>query len=302
MKFLKELLTITKFIAVHPLNTTHKVKAILNFFIWQIGTRLLSKKIIVPWVGDSKFIAGSGETGLTGNIYAGFMEYEDMIFLLHALQPTETFVDVGANIGAYTILASKVVQSHSIAFEPLPETANRLKDQIHVNRIESIVDVRNMGVGDKKGALFFTNNNDTVNKVSLAGESENTTRVEVGTLDTELTEDVQYFFKIDVEGFEYNVLEGGSKILSSPNVSAIIIELNDSGEEFGHSYEEIHQKLLNFNLTPVSYDPFKRTLKKLNGYNKDGGNTIYIRDFEKISARCKSAPLRVVHTANNIQI
>lgn len=287
---------------MHPLNANHKLKAILNFFRWQIGIRLINKKVIVPWVGDSKFITGSGETGITVNIYAGFTEYEDMLFLLHALQPTETFVDVGANIGAYTILASKVVQSHSIAFEPLPETADRLKDQIHVNRIESIVDVRNMGVGDKKGALFFTNNNDTVNKVSLTGESENTTRVEVGTLDTELAEDVQYFLKIDVEGFEYNVLEGASKILSSANVSAIIIELNDSGEEFGHSNEEIHQKLLNFNLIPVSYDPFKRTLKKLNGYNKDGGNTIYIRDFEKISARCKFAPLRVIHTANNIQI
>ena len=83
------------------------------------------------------------------------MEHEDMLFLLHALKPNETFIDVGANIGAFTILASKVVKSHSISFEPLPETAERLKDQIHINRIEALVNIKNMGVGNKKRISFF---------------------------------------------------------------------------------------------------------------------------------------------------
>lgn len=41
---------------------------------------MLKKKVIVSWVNDARFIAGKGETGLTGNLYAGFMEYEDMVF------------------------------------------------------------------------------------------------------------------------------------------------------------------------------------------------------------------------------
>jgi FkbM family methyltransferase len=281
----------------HPLNAKHKLKSLGNFLSWQIGTRILGKKVIVPWVDDAKFIAGSGETGLTGNVYVGFMEYLDMLFLLHALQPGETFVDVGANIGAYTILASKVVQSPSIAFEPLPGTADRLKDQLQINRIESFADVRNMGVGDAKGALFFTNNNDTTNKVSLEGDAQNTTRVEVSTLDAELRDDARYFFKIDVEGFEYNVLSGASHILSSDSISAIIIELNGSGEEFGHSNEDIHEKLTSYNFIPVAYEPLSRTLTKLDSYNKDSGNTIYVKDIDLISQRCRSAPRRIVHTA-----
>jgi FkbM family methyltransferase len=298
----KNLYAVTRFISQHPLNANHKLRSMLNFCFWQLGTRLLRKKVIVPWVEDAKFISDLGETGLTGNLYAGFAEYEDMLFLLHALQSSEVFVDVGANIGAYTVLASKVVKSHTIAFEPLPETAERLKDQIQINRIESIVNVRNMGIGNEKGALFFTNNRDTVNKVSLTGESENTTRVEVSTLDIELSENTRYFFKIDVEGFEYNVIEGARKLLSSDNVSAIIIELNGSGEEFGHSNEQIHQMLISFKLIPVAYEPISRTLRRLNGYNKSNGNTIYVRDIEKITALCKSAPKRVVHTANGINI
>ncbi len=248
------------------------------------------------------FISGLGETGLTGNLYAGFMEYQDMIFLLHALQPSEIFVDVGANIGAYTILASKVVKSNSIAFEPLPATAERLKDQIQINRINAVVDIRNMGVGDKEGALFFTNNNDTVNKVSLSGEVENTTMVKVSTLDAELSKDRQYFFKIDVEGFEYNVLEGALEVLSNNNVSAIIIELNGSGEEFGHSNEDIHKKLLSFGFFAVAYEPKARILTKLKSYNHDSSNTIYVKDISLMHERCKTAPFRVIHTACGIKI
>lgn len=302
MEIVRNFLGVTRYITQHPLNVGFRFQAVSNFFRWQIGARLLQKKVLIPWVGDSSFITGLGETGLTGNLYAGFMECEDMLFLLHALQPAETFVDVGANIGAYTILASKVVKSRSIAFEPLPKTADRLRDQVHINRIETIVDVRNMGVGDKKGALFFTNNKDATNKVSLAGERANTTRVEVSTLDSELVEGELYFLKIDVEGFEYNVIQGASSLLSTDNISAVIIELNGNSEEFGHSNELIHQQLLSFNLKPVTYNPFSRTLIRLNGYNKNRTNTIYVRDVEKTRALCKSAPKRVIHTARNIEL
>lgn len=302
MKAIKQLYAIVKFIAQHPLNANNKLLALKNFFSWQIATRILKRKVIVPWVDDSVFITGLGETGLTGNLYAGFMEYEDMVFLLHALQPEETFVDVGSNIGAFTILASKVVKSKSIAFEPLPETVNRLIDQIQINRIESTVDIRNMGVGDKQGSLFFTNNNDTINKVSLTGKTENTTMVRVSTLDNELDKNDHHFLKIDVEGFEYNVIEGAQELLSTNNVSAIIIELNGTGEEFGHNNEDIHKKLTSFGFISVSYEPQTRTLTRLDSYNKTRGNTIYVKDFALITERCKSAPKRVVHTACGIKI
>ena len=302
MNALSQIYATTKFIVQHPLNANHKFLALGNFFKWQIATRILKMKVIVPWVDGSMFISGLGETGLTGNLYAGFMEYEDMIFLLHALQPTETFVDIGANIGAYTILASKVVQSKSIAFEPLPNTAERLKDQIQINRIAANVDIRNIGLGNKEETLFFTNNNDTVNKVSLSGEVENTTKVNVSTLNKELSKQDQYFFKIDVEGYEYNVLDGASEILSTNSVSAIIIELNGNSDAFGHSSEDIHEKLLNFGFVAVAYEPKSRNLTKLESYNKSGGNTIYVKDVALISKRCKSAPKRVVHTACGIEI
>ena len=298
MKSIKNFTRIIKFIALHPLNSKHQFKAIFSFFKWQLAMRLIKRRVIIPWVDDASFVVGLGETGLTGNIYAGLMEYEDMAFLLHALRSDEIFVDVGANVGAYTILASKVVKSHSVAFEPLPSTAQRLRDQVRINEIESFVDMRSIGIGNKQEILSFTNNQDTTNKVCLEIASENITRISVSTLDFELTDTNQYFIKIDVEGFEHNVIEGATRVLSSGNISALIIELNGSGEYFGHSNHGIHEKLLKFGYFPVAYEPKTRNIIQLTDFNKNGGNTIYIRDFQQISERCKLAPKRVIHTAH----
>ena len=299
---LNELITALNFIYSHPLNAGRKFSAIANFLRWQIGSRLINKRVIIPWVNESRFIVGSGEAGLTGNIYVGFMEYSDMIFMIHVLRESDLFIDVGANVGAYTILASSVVKARSISFEPLPETVERLRDQIHINRIEHLVNIKNMGLSSNKGELCFTNNQDTVNKVVVSGDAENTTRIAVTTLDEEIAGNESFFLKIDVEGFEFNVIQGAKKLLASPNLLALIIELNGSGIEFGHSDGDIHEILTTFGLIPVSYDPIERKLINLRDYNQKIGNTIYIRDFDKINKLCREAEMRTVHTLNCRQI
>jgi FkbM family methyltransferase len=231
------------------------------------------------------------------------MEYEDMIFLLHALQKSETFVDVGANAGAYTVLASKVIGSNSTAFEPIPETSNLLSDQVQINRIENIVEIKNMGVGDKQDELLFTNDSGAMNRVSLNDEAENTIRIKVTTLDSELNKDTNYFLKIDVEGYEYNVIEGASDLLASNKVSAIIIELNGSGNQFGHTDIDVHKKIISYGFIPISYNPINREIDQLDDIKtKNIGNTIYIRDIDAITERCKAAPIHTIHTAAGIKI
>jgi len=76
------LIDIIKFIVSHPFNQGAKILAISRFIKYQVATRLINAKFLVDWVDDSKFLVSAGETGLTGNLYCGFMEYEDMCFLL----------------------------------------------------------------------------------------------------------------------------------------------------------------------------------------------------------------------------
>lgn len=299
---LKKIISTLNFIFTHPLTKANKLKSSFRYLHWQIGARILGNQVLIPWVDDAKLIANIGDSGSTGNIYTGLMDYEEMFFLLHALQDTETFVDIGANTGAYTVLASKVIGAPSITYEPIPVTFEKLLDQIHINRIDDLVKAKNNGVGDEHIHLFFTNNHDTMNKVSLTGKTKNTVQVETIILDEDLDKSKKYFLKIDVEGFEYNVIEGAHKILESPNAMALILELNNSGQEFGHSNESIHHKITGLQFIAVSYDPIRRSLTPLDSYNKNSKNTIYVKNFGLMQERCLSAPKRCIHTAGHIYL
>lgn len=299
---MQKLFATIKTILSHPLSRGHEFYILLNLLKWQIRIRLNASSIIIPWIQDSCFISGKGETGLTGNIYTGLFEFEEMSFLLHALSPKEIFVDVGANVGAYTILASQVIKSRSISFEPIPETVKRLENQIRLNGIGDLVDLRPKGVGNSVNLLPFTTNSDTTNQVIFDTKIENAEFFQVTTLDQDLTGDGPYFLKIDVEGFEYAVLEGGRNMLMSEKIMAIIIELNHNCEKFGHTNYEIHELLNSHGYTAVSYDPFKRSLKILDSFNHKLSNTIYVKDVDLISNRCVSAPLRIIHPLGNMVI
>ena len=115
-----------KFITDHPLNRDRKLSSIIRFAKWQIGSRLVQGAIIFDWINGSKFLVKTGETGLTGNIYTGLHEFIDMGFLLHFLRDEDLFIDVGANVGSYSILACYAVGARGIAFEPVPSTYNGL--------------------------------------------------------------------------------------------------------------------------------------------------------------------------------
>jgi hypothetical protein len=116
------LLNTLKFITHHPLNRERKLKSIVRFAKWQVGSRLVPGAVVHDWINGSKFLVKNGETGLTGNIYTGLHEFPDMGFLLHVLRGEDLFVDVGANVGSYTILACSVVGARGFAFEPVPST------------------------------------------------------------------------------------------------------------------------------------------------------------------------------------
>ena len=75
---LRQLFSVVRFIRRHPLARGHQLKAIADFARWQIASRLLGRKVVIPWVDGTRLMTGPGETGLTGNLYCGLMEYEDM--------------------------------------------------------------------------------------------------------------------------------------------------------------------------------------------------------------------------------
>jgi FkbM family methyltransferase len=280
------LLNLLKFIYTHPLNSDHKLGGILNFVRWQISSRLSTYPVLYPFTENSTLIMWKGLTGATGNLYCGLMEYHDMGFLLHFLRSTDLFVDIGANVGAYTILASGEIGAETIAVEPVPSTFRNLASNIVINKMQERVKALNIGLSSTDGILRFTELLDTVNHVATA-EDVNTIEVPVSTLDTILGTKCAVLLKIDVEGFESEVLKGAKNTLANTDLKAIIIELNGSAERYRYSEDDIHSTLRQHGFSPHTYDPKSRMLKSLPTYGNC--NTIYIRDKQFIEERVKTA-------------
>lgn len=280
------LLSTIKFITGHPLNRGHKLISIIRFAKWQVGSRLVPGPIIYDWVNGSKFLVKTGETGLTQNIYTGLHEFPDMGFLLHFLRPEDLFVDIGANVGSYTILACSAVGTRGVAFEPVPSTFKRLVENMRINHLDEKVECINKGVGATQGSIAFTSDSDTTNHALASGEQcDNKVTVEVTSLDAALHGQGPSLIKIDVEGFETPVLEGAQETLKNHALNAVIMELNGSGTRYGFDESGILDLMLSHGFRTYSYDPFCRTLINLESKNFDSGNTLFIRDKSFVEDR-----------------
>lgn len=236
---------------------------------------------------NARLILLKGRTGATGNLYLGLMELSEMGFLLHFLQPKDLFVDVGANIGSFTILASAEKQAKTIAIEPVPSTFQCLLDNVRLNDLNAKVELVNKGISSRQGKLYFTKNFDSINHVSKQYSNEDI-EVEVSTLDTVVNFRSPILIKIDVEGYEYEVIQGGENTLGNKNLKAIIIELVGLGKRYGFDENEIHKKLLKYGFTPYNYNPISRELTALKKPSKE--NVIYIRDYDFVIERIKNTP------------
>jgi FkbM family methyltransferase len=280
---------ILTFIYKHPLNSKQKIASLFKFFKWQLIARLWNGSFIYNWIAESRLIISKGMAGATGNIYVGLMEYEDMSFLLHYLQQDDLFFDIGSNVGVYTVLASKVKNAKTIAIEPIPSTYEYLMDNLQINRLENVIS-KNIGIGNKVAKLAFTSDKDTMNSVATPGDI-NTFEIDVDTLDNLVqVYGAPKIIKIDVEGYEYNVIAGGMNLLQDNKLEAIIIELNSNGMKYGFDDNEIHTILQTAGFNAYTYDPFQRNLLVLEKH-KPSHNTIYIRSsaIDKVVQQLKAS-------------
>jgi FkbM family methyltransferase len=286
------ILSTLTYITSHPLNRDNKLAAVRRFLGWQFASRVIGCPVIYPFTQRSRLIVRKGMTGATGNYYCGLHDFADMAFLLHFLRPEDLFIDAGANIGSYTVLASAHCGAETFSFEPVPDTFNNLLDNIAINHIGSVVHTHNLALGAANGAVHFTSRFDTVNHV-LKTPEQGSIEVKVARLDDIVQINRPTLLKIDVEGYEYPVIEGGINTFSHPELKAVIIELNGLGSQFGYSDQLIHEKLIGMGLSAYTYEPFSRKLTPADGFSHL--NTLYVRDASFVQQRVRTAEPIVLH-------
>jgi FkbM family methyltransferase len=287
------LLSTLWYIIQHPLNRGGRSAALWRFARWQISSRLLAAPIALPFINDTMLLISGGMTGATGNWYCGLHDVNDMGFLLHFLTRDDVLFDIGANIGSYTVLASGPCNARVVSVEPDSKSFARLTINVRMNGLESRSTLVRAAVGAEEGTAHLSVGRDTINAIVSADEQESSSQaVPMKTLESLSAIAMPTFIKLDVEGYEVNVLIGAHRLLSNTAIRGILIEINGSGDAFGFTDAEIHNRICDHGFLPVKYDAVHRDIVPLpkDKWNIAAGNTLYLRDPLAAQLVVKSAP------------
>ena len=173
-------------VARHPVNRRAPLRAVVRFGVVQVAARLIPGSVCVPFPNQTVLLVSPRMKGAAHFIDPGLCEFDVMSFVAHFLRPDDLFVDVGANVGAYTILASGVAGARSVSFEPCPGTYSFLARNVKLNNLESLAEPLNLAVGAAPGLIHLTEGLGTENYVSSQAQPGRTTPVKVVTLDQTL--------------------------------------------------------------------------------------------------------------------
>jgi FkbM family methyltransferase len=164
------------------------------------------------------------------NVYLGTYERHESALVRKYLRPGMTFVDIGANIGYYSLMAAAVAGplGRVIAFEPNPVLNTQLKRTVDHNGIRNIT-VEQLALAEKPGSglLFVPKESGNNTATMIANDGGRPIAVSVLTLD-EYLEHHQIghvnFMKMDVEGFEPKIIQGALLSIRAKKIDAILCE------------------------------------------------------------------------------
>ena len=211
---------ITKIINAYLLSKK-RVKYNLFFMLNSfLSKKKLNLKYIVN-VDGYKFYFEKIEDG--SNIWEYLKNYYDISNITHK----EVIVDVGANIGDFSIFLSKKAKK-IYSFEPIPKVYKKFKKNIALNKIKNIK-AYNLAISNKDGILKMTNpENSVVSKLDSNGQL-NVKTISWNKLDKMTPEKID-LLKIDIEGGEY-LLINQPKILDKVDEIRMELHLNNENEK-----------------------------------------------------------------------
>lgn len=170
--------------------------------------------------------------------------------LIDRLKASRCFVDVGANIGFYTVLAGKLLERRGgivHAIEMDLDNIQRTRANVRLNRLHN-VSVHHVALGDRIGTVDYYRRESFRHTLGVSqNEWDHFQKISVPmkTLDS-LAEEFGFqpdIVKIDVEGAEFLVLQGMQKILAQSKLEVyceVHIEEEQGGlGSFGHTFEDV---------------------------------------------------------------
>lgn len=184
-----------------------------------------------PWTIHARSLAR--KTGIIRiiNRFRRVRPYEERVHkaLTDAIRPGDAVWDVGANIGVYSELFCEIVGKDGlvVAFEPLPDSCEQIRARIPNC---SWLQIENIALGDEdRAGRLVTQENSYENHIQVDGQDRpDSIPVQIcrGDAVLERLQRVPNVVKVDVEGFEEEVMQGMQNMLESPALRSVLIEVH----------------------------------------------------------------------------
>lgn len=214
----------------------------------------------------------------------GTYEEKELKFLERNLKGGDFFIDVGCNVGVFSLLAGRLVGPFGrvFSYDANNDVLFHLKKSLVMNWMHDRVEVKNNAIGEKKGRLILE-----YSSLCLGGASHNLdqdsvfhksteflgkirkTEVDVVTLDSEFPLGLEIkILKIDVEGHEFSVLAGAAELIKKRAIKFILLELLEevASSLHGENIKKVNEIIKSgYSLNVVSSDG---TLVRVDGIDK----------------------------------
>ncbi len=288
MKRLLDRLRPLQWLLQHPAARRQPVQTMARWGYWQIRQIFTSRPRVMPFIQGTRLEVYPHE-GLTAYWYVGLPDYEEMMFLLRFLRKSDIFYDVGANAGAFSVLAASG-GSEVVALEPVPQTFARLKANAELNSGFGRISVLNKAVGAVHAQMRMSTQMGTGNHILQPGEDIPAVEVDVVPLDSITGKyGSPSFVKIDVEGHELEVLRGMGEILRQSTLLGLLIETFRPDNWQLPRLQALESLLAEHGFKPCEYNVEANAVSLLVGPSSGSNNTLYFRDLELVQKRLGEA-------------
>jgi FkbM family methyltransferase len=232
-------------------------------------------------------------------IYCDCYELTERGFLNSFLRSGDIFVDVGANVGLYSLIAARCVgpSGKIYAFEPTHKIYGRLFDNVNLNGFNNIRCFQ-LALSDKKDVAPFylsEDGHDAWNSFAppIAGHSFSKEMIHCETWDNFASQHALFgkitMMKLDVEGWETRFLSGASRFLSRNDAPLLQVEFTDeAARAAGSSSKALYHALEDLGYRIYTYDFKDRKLRS----DPVRDSYVYLNLFATKNANWVAARLR----------
>jgi FkbM family methyltransferase len=262
----------------HPGNQGRALSAVGRYLWWQLGKRTWMPYYDLPFHGLRLRCYPDSHSASAALYFSGLPDYPEMRFMQRYLRRGDVFLDVGANIGVYSLLAASLVGDEGSvhAFEPNERTYARLIENKALNQCHQLHCHRLALAGDNQPRAMTDSGDDCTASFAFSSASASAA-VDCVALDEFLRDTTFAMAKFDIEGAEPIALGGSRAHLNRGNPPVLQLEMDGYSRRFGVSTDQLMAQLMDHDYRFAHYDAASNRLGHTLRPWEHGTNALAIR-------------------------